>query len=253
MLLKDYMKLKYPHSKKKHLSSIEFDYFGIFDRTKGWFKRNENLELTQEQINKVYFRTSGLKGKHKSKTVGRIANAVKDYEVTDNKYVYLMKNENNMLKIGISVDPVKRARNISTSSGVPTHLVAFWKVDRRAVEVESKLLKHFKRSSTLGEWFQPNSFSIQEIEDQMDCGFERKFLLEGVYKKVERTTETYVCEKLKHETAKAKLFVIQGLDVWVPKAVIEKEVDNTITTLGTFVSDRIKGLLAATEYFAKTG
>jgi hypothetical protein len=58
---------------------------------------------------------------------------------------------------------------------------------------------------------------------------------------------------LKHETAKAKLFVIQGLEVWVPKAVIEKEVDNTITTLGTFVSDRIKGLLSATEYFAKMG
>lgn len=251
MNLKEYMQMKYPNSKKKHLNSIEFDIFGILDRSKGWFKRNEGLELTQEQINKVYFRTSSLRGSKKSKTLGRIANAVKDYEVTDNKYVYLMKNANEMLKIGISVDPIRRARNISTSSGVPTHLVAFWKVDRRAVEVESKLLKHFKRRSTLGEWFSPNSFSIQEIEAQIGCNFERKFLLEDVYKKVERSTEKHSYERVKFQTNKAKLFVIQGIDVWVPKAVIEVEKDGELETSGTFLSEKISGLLKCQDYFSQ--
>jgi len=178
MTLEEYMNIKFPKGKVKALSNIEAKLLGI-SLEKGWFKRNKDLELDQRTINKLV--EYNLKNKHVSgnrKT--RLREMLKSYSDWEGQYVYFMKNEIGRLKIGVSKDPVNRAWNITTGSGLFTEVVAYWEVDKNSRDIESILLTHFKKYTTYGEWFiSTTEITVQSIEEVLDqhCLFRRKDII----------------------------------------------------------------------------
>lgn len=157
------------------ISTAECKIFGI-DNKSGWIKRYADLELSQYQVNKAIEVLSSKKTNSSNKAVCRLQALHKsNYIEWEGKYLYLMKNEIGNLKIGISEDPIKRSRAITSAGGAFTQCVAYWKVSKNSRDVESKLLKKWSKFSTYGEWFKPNSFTYYDVECAMDCEYERLF------------------------------------------------------------------------------
>lgn len=77
--------------------------------------------------------------------------------------LYLMENPYQLQKIGISINPLKRKRQIELASGVPISIIKCWEtLDAKALDVEQALHIDFARRRTGGEWFQ--NISIKDIE-----------------------------------------------------------------------------------------
>lgn len=166
MTLQDYMKMKYGNRNIKVLSDTETKILNI-ELTKGWFKRNKDRVLTQDEVNKLYeytSRCSHIPAKRKE----RFRSLIKEYSDWSGKLVYLMSNEIGRTKIGVSDDPVKRAKNITTSSGLYTKLLACWNVDKISTEVEKFLLEHYSEFKTYGEWFNTDQITIESVEKVME-------------------------------------------------------------------------------------
>lgn len=158
------------------ITQVECKIFGI-ESSKGWIERYADLELTQTQVNKAV--EAVLKHKNvKSKVKGSLVTAQKTYDEWTEQLVYLMKNELGALKIGISRDPHKRSRALTTGSGVVVQCIAVWKTGKNSRRVESELLKCFRHKATQGEWFQANSFTWSQVEAKIDGPFERIYLNE---------------------------------------------------------------------------
>lgn len=174
MTLEEYMKVKFPNGKVKALSKIEARLVGI-ELDKGWFDRNKDLQLDQRTVNKLV--ECNLKGKSVSATrKTRLRELLKNYTDWEGQYVYFMKNEIGRLKIGVSSDPIKRAWNITTGSGLFTEVLAYWKVDKNSRDVESLLLNHFSKFSTYGEWFvNTPEITTESVEKKLSefCNFRR--------------------------------------------------------------------------------
>lgn len=84
--------------------------------------------------------------------------------------LYLMENTNNLNKIGISSNPIRRKRQIELASGTRVRIIKTWEtLDAPAREVEQYLHTMFSRRRLEGEWF--NGISIQDVEF---CGYEIK-------------------------------------------------------------------------------
>lgn len=76
--------------------------------------------------------------------------------------IYLMKNDFGLHKIGISLNPKKRAMEVSNSSGVPTEVVSVWE-SYNAYATEQRLHKHFSAKRKSGEWFKFTKKDISEV------------------------------------------------------------------------------------------
>ncbi|WP_338924499.1 GIY-YIG nuclease family protein (plasmid) [Pseudomonas silesiensis] len=87
--------------------------------------------------------------------------------------LYMFVNEVGNIKLGISDDPIKRAKAISYTSGMNIECVAIWKIDDKPSSVESQLLAKYKQLKKLGEWFHPKSFTADDIELSIRCDFIR--------------------------------------------------------------------------------
>lgn len=82
--------------------------------------------------------------------------------------LYLMRNKQNLNKVGISKNPIRRKRQLELASGVPVKIVKCWTtLDAPALQVEQHLHVQFARRRCHGEWF--THISIPDIEY---CGYE---------------------------------------------------------------------------------
>lgn len=153
------------------MTNAEFKYLGIVN-TKGWPKRYQDVEINDEEAAHLANLAKGVKIQH-NKLTNRID--VNLLNVNNNKYLYLMVNENGRYKIGISKNPKDRAKALSTGSGYLTKLITYWNVDNLVSEIERNLLTRFSDFNTLGEWFNfPERFDVvKEIENSFTCNFER--------------------------------------------------------------------------------
>lgn len=78
--------------------------------------------------------------------------------------LYLFENPYNMFKIGISVNPERRKRQVELASGMPIYILKCWQtLDATAFEVEQAMHIAFaRRRMPNGEWFK--NMTIQDIE-----------------------------------------------------------------------------------------
>lgn len=163
MRLEEYFKVR----GNRNLGREELIMFGVRDLEKGWTKRYKDNEITTQQLEEMYYNercTRKAKAKIKAFMLGKKQTKVKVN--MSNKYVYVILNENGRVKIGISLDPIKRAQNLSTSSGYACKCVCYWELGEHAAFLEKTLHTRFDKYRMLGEWFSPD-LKISQIEEAM--------------------------------------------------------------------------------------
>lgn len=231
------------------LGAFEISLFGFDDMSSGWPKRYADFEVTEKMLSVLsqHGLKAGKMTKKTRRTFNRLAENVRKYEITDNKLLYVMENSHGELKIGISVDPIKRARQLTTGSGTTTVCLVAWELDKNTRSVEGELHKEFKRFAKEGEWFTPRAFTLKDVENKISCNFKRVYTGEGSLLDSKVETEEYEYLHIKHETAKATLFKINGLDVWVPKSKIQRinTEKHVVTVPIGQISNKMKEILAA--------
>ncbi|CEF89621.1 hypothetical protein [Pseudomonas phage vB_PaeM_PAO1_Ab17] len=73
------------------------------------------------------------------------------------QFLYLMRNDFKLFKIGVAMDPWKRAKAIANTSGVPTYVVKYWDCGNvPAITIERLAHDVLKESRLCGEWFKLN-------------------------------------------------------------------------------------------------
>lgn len=184
MLLKEYYQIKSDvNYKNLSLNSDEIRSFRIPDLKRGWAKRTENYDIPDsvilKTIDKVLLNPK-VKTSVKSKLKRARGTIAKDFLVeADNnlipdigyEYLYIIKNELGMIKIGVSKTPQLRARNITTSSGLKCELVAYYKGSVPSREVERIILERFIEHKAKGEWFKPNTVTRLMIESILPVSY----------------------------------------------------------------------------------
>lgn len=204
------------------LNYSEKRIFGVPDLKKGWKQRYGELEIPDAVVPSLVATISPKQTKKQQRKTRKKLDFAVAYEKTNDQMLYLMENTNGLLKIGISVDPVKRARNLTTASGITVHLVAVWKLDKNARKVEGQLHKSFSKYRLEGEWFSPGSITEDKIEAKISCNWERMLLNQSLEERKlkGKAVDTYNYSSIKVETAKAILFIIEGKEQWCPKSRI---------------------------------
>lgn len=90
-------------------------------------------------------------------------------DIKNRQFVYLIKSESGLFKIGISADPRSRLSQIISASGFGAELVAFYKTNEPAHLVEKKLHGLFAPYRVRGEWFDfPDTYSLEKFETVCD-------------------------------------------------------------------------------------
>lgn len=148
---KEYMK----YNNKTQINAREARVLGIVDRSSGWLKRYADNIVTQEMIDKL-----GSRKKRGMKAIRESVNV--DYKVSkidnvDGKHLYLMQNPIGMLKVGVSQDPVKRAKQITGACGMLMKILGVWSFDKRSTIVESMVMESLSEHRLHGEWFREGS------------------------------------------------------------------------------------------------
>ncbi len=205
------------------LNYHEIKAFAIPNMKKGWKKRYAELEIPDSFVEDLAATISPAKKvKRQQKKLKKKLDFAVAYEKTSDQLLYLMENNNGLLKIGISIEPVRRARNLTTASGVPVHLVAVWKLDKNTRKVEGQLHKSFSKYRLEGDWFSPGSVTPEKIEAKISCNWERMLLNKSLEERKlkAKPTDSYQYSSIKVETAKAILFIIDGKEQWCPKSRI---------------------------------
>lgn len=170
MKFKEYLKFY----KRNSLTKIELEVFGIPRLVVGWKVLYANLEITEEMLEKVMSNTSMKKTHRKvAKRLFKKEDQRENYKVETDKLLYLAESSTGLLKIGISVNPTKRVRQLTTACGVPVTLLGVWDVELNARMVEFKMHKAFEDFRLEGEWFTKNSFTLEEFEDMIPCAREK--------------------------------------------------------------------------------
>lgn len=165
---------------KRSMSKLEAKVFKIPDMRHGWKVRYADCEITEGMLAE-FSSYSGCSTKQKMRVRRKLtdkANAAEKWENVGTQLLYLMRNPNGLLKIGISKEPAKRAKALSNASGVLVYLVAVWAVDRNVRQIENKLHKSAQPHRLEGEWFSRGSVSANWVEVNLvkfGCGFERVF------------------------------------------------------------------------------
>lgn len=170
MKFKEYIKFYYRNS----LTKIEMEVIGIPKLITNWKVIYRDLEVTDEMIEKI------MGNKSEKKTHKAISRRLRNkelqktnYKNTTDKMLYMIENDLGMIKIGISANPTRRARTITTASGIPCHIVCVWDTIVSARTLEKKILRTFKEHKLEGEWFEKGSITKECIEDCLKSGFTR--------------------------------------------------------------------------------
>jgi hypothetical protein len=120
--------------RRSAVTKLEAYIFGFDDLSKGWKKRYSDFEITDNML-EILSSHSGKPSKQqrrvRKKMIDKEQRAVK-YGVTNDQYLYLMKNPSGMLKIGISKDPINRAKTLSNAAGVLVIVLAFWELNKNS-------------------------------------------------------------------------------------------------------------------------
>lgn len=239
---------------KASLTEFESNVFGMGGLSKGWKKRGAAIVVTEGMVTKVSeFYEDHQHTQAGKKAYNRAVRALRKLRHKPNpnkKYLYVMQNSYSDLKIGISIDPFMRARQLTTSSGSTVTCLAYWDTESPAKDVESFLLKHYKGFRKEGEWFEPHSFTLDDVESLIPCkkvkvfGADRESK-EFDGKKSTADTEEYQYLHIKHETQKALLFNILGYDIWVAKSCIKTLNKNRhlVKVRIGLISDKLKALV----------
>lgn len=173
MKFSEYMKIRNTNPRSQNsLSSGEAKALGVDMSVRGWMKRdfiisNENIAEAVDFALKSKFVRQGVKDNLRPLYMTEMKGM-------SDKCVYLMENELGMLKIGISIDPLKRARSLSTGSGLSVKLICYWKIANPARTTEAYLHRVFQEFRISGEWFKPNSFDPLIVESYFNFNFIRK-------------------------------------------------------------------------------
>lgn len=175
MKFKEYMKIR----GGKALTSLEIKVLGI-EYSKGWRERYADLELSSVQINRL-ISLSSRSDRVSDKNKLRLQRFQPVFDIVEDKFVYLMLSSAKS-KIGISKDPIKRARHLTTLSGEVVEVACVWKVTDAARSVEAHLHRIFKKVRLEGEWFNLSGFNYLDIEKNIYCPFERVFINEEVFR-----------------------------------------------------------------------
>lgn len=224
MKFREYLKKRGVNS----LTLIEHDILGI-PKVKGYVKKFADQEITEEQLQ--------LLSEHVQKnprlagsTIGKVLTMTKTYQIeNDKQYLYFMVNEVGRTKIGISYDPINRARQLTTSSGMLVKCLCAWEiVNDTAKSVEQKILKRYKKYKSFGEWFVEGAVDLERVIDYIKSSTVEFTEIHRDLEAKENYEFYDVLDYLsiKHQTDKAYLFSCDGYDVWIPKAFvfrIEKE------------------------------
>lgn len=176
MTLFEYLEIRngLDHKKriKKVLSRKEGILFGLDIKKKGW--ADIDFELDSNKIGPAVSHV--MKSETvKSRIKTQLASILKVKNVLSDKKLYLLQNSNGLFKIGISVDPYKRARTLANASGYQIDVIAMWEM-LDSYGQEQNLHKIFKRYRKAGEWFDKTDLTPQEIEENLSCEFKRVYL-----------------------------------------------------------------------------
>ena len=116
-----------------------------------------------------------------------------------------------------------------------------WKKRSAEIDVTEEMLKK------VCEWFEPHSFTIEDVESLIPCKKVKVFdgvkkVKDGKEVKSAADTEEYQYLHIKHETPKALLFNILGHDIWVAKSCIKTLNKNRhlVKVRIGYISDKLK-------------
>lgn len=168
---KEYME----YNRKTQINKVEAAVLGIKDRSKGWKDRYANNIITQDMIDRL-----GLRKSRGMKATRQAANSeyrITEIENDDGKLLYLMRNPIGMLKIGVSQDPVKRARQITGACGMLIEILATWSFEKKSTIVESLVMESLTQSRLHGEWFESNSVDASYISCFLENNLKIQFTL----------------------------------------------------------------------------
>lgn len=147
MKLSDYKKIKGNDVLRQELELMGFT-FG-----EGWRKKVKRGDVVIDDSHMLSILNElCARGHLTTKKAQQVESFITNKQPSESKKVYLLQNDNGMLKIGISVDPHKRARSIATASGVPVDVLNIWEHEL-AESIERDVLKNFSLYRTIGEWF----------------------------------------------------------------------------------------------------
>lgn len=183
MLLSDYFKVRCGNGDKLYglsVYDIEKKNFKIPDLRKGWYNRIKDIEIPDCIIVKTckemldYPRIRPKIIPRIQKIIDRLGDIEETFDIeVGTTYLYIMRNELGMLKVGISKTPEKRARNLSTGSGLNTDLLSYYAGKFPAVEVENDIFSKLKTHIKLGEWFKVDTVTVKQIEDIIPKSYSR--------------------------------------------------------------------------------
>ena len=83
-------------------------------------------------------------------------------------YVYLMRDEDGISKIGISSDPYRRRWEVCKTVNRPVVVVKIWELPCWVDEAESALHSEFRDVCVGGEWFALTDDDIEKVSYLMD-------------------------------------------------------------------------------------
>lgn len=145
--LREFMKIRGGNA----LTKIQASMFGLeWSQLKNnWRRRFKDLSVTEEVWE-------------------RLLATVEHREPTQPKesrgYLYVIKNEENNWKVGISEDVTKRISNLQTASPSKLTLVATYKSYTPVYNLEQKVHKKLRKHNIRGEWFDGNKITLNDIE-----------------------------------------------------------------------------------------
>ncbi len=156
---------------KKALSKGEARILGLDMTKKGWAKTDQDYseDLIKKCVHHV-LKSDWINIKARNK----VSEFVKNTQFsTDLQKLYLLKNTENLYRIGISKDPFKRAQSLANAGGYKIAVVAVWELPM-ALKQEQELHKVFKKQRAVGEWFS-GIFDHTTIEQHITQDFERVY------------------------------------------------------------------------------
>lgn len=217
-----YLQIKFGNIKTKALSQGEIDIFELNEyNISDLLTKYLYLDISKEKLLEVVQYFDSKKKRDYSRRVRRFLtkNGVVS-DKADDKYIYLVANEDGLVKIGRSKDPIKRVRELSTGSDSHLICVAYWKVKEKSNIIEKEIHKYFEEYRVKGEWFSFHNFSIEDIELAISCEFERVYYNKFIHKIEEKQKNQYPYIRVEKETQKAFLFRDRKGAWWCPKSVI---------------------------------
>lgn len=144
----------------KGLTNYQASLFGLQrkDLTKNWRKRYKFLSVDDQVWEKLLA------------TLEPVSQNVRPWQLVESKQkLYVIRNSQGHLKIGVSRNVKQRLNSLSTANSEPLILLRVYHLDSGGVakHAEGKLHKLFKHAHRLGEWFDGGILTIDEIDSVM--------------------------------------------------------------------------------------